>query len=75
MALERRFILIPTATNLLNLVSQNVSDNLRRRQDANIEFASLYQLAKTVYQNTGEIIISRTEIEDPSDKDSEELNT
>lgn len=58
-SLNRREFMIPTATNVVNLVSQNIADNLRRRQDSDIVLPSLYRLAYAIHYNTGEFLVTR----------------
>ncbi len=60
----RNEFIMPTALNMLNVVNENIVDNLRRRQDAMVEFPSLYMLAFTVYHNTGELLITRGAVEE-----------
>jgi len=59
----RKEFIMPTAINMLNLVNENIVANLRRRQDAAIEFPSLYKLAFMVHHNTGELLITRGAVE------------
>jgi hypothetical protein len=53
----RQQMVIPTPRNLLRLANDNIMTNLRRRQDADIGFPSLYRLAFAVVYNTGEILV------------------
>jgi hypothetical protein len=62
--LERREFIMPTATNVLNLVHSNMVDNFRRRQNAQVELPSLYRLAFMVHHNTGELLVSRGVMEE-----------
>ena len=57
--MDRRELMVPTAVNIINLVSQNITDNLRRRQDSDITLPSLYRLAFTMHYNTGELLVTR----------------
>jgi hypothetical protein len=56
-------LIVPTALNVLNAINENIVANLRRDQDAALEFPSLYRLAFMVYNNTGEIMVETTEID------------
>ena len=58
-SIDRRELMVPTAVNIVNLVSQNIADNMRRRQDSEIELLSLYRLAYTIHYNTGELLVTR----------------
>lgn len=62
--LTRREFIMPTATNVLNLVHSNMVDNFRRRQNAQVELPSLYRLAFMVHHNTGELLVSRGVMEE-----------
>lgn len=57
-SLDRRKLIIPTALNVLNLVDENIIDNLRKRQDSDIQLPSLYRLAFMVHYNTGELPVT-----------------
>jgi len=57
---ERREFIMPTAINMLNVANENIVDNLRRRQNANLDFPSLYRLAFMVHHVPGELLISRS---------------
>lgn len=52
-------IIIPTSVNVVLLVSENISANLRLQQASNLELPSLYQRALMVVQEAGEIGIAR----------------
>jgi hypothetical protein len=55
---------MPTPRNFLRLANENIMANLRRRQDANLEFPSLYRMAYMVVYNTGEIPVEITPVEE-----------
>jgi len=62
--LKRRVLIAPTAPNILNLVNENIVDNLRRRQNSDVDLPSLYRLAFTIHYNTGEMLVTRGVTED-----------
>jgi len=64
MALTERELIVPTPETLLRVANTNIIDNLRRRQDANINLPSLYQRAYAVAYNTGEFPVEHTVVED-----------
>lgn len=55
--IDRRSFIMPTAINIMNAVNENITTNLKRRQNSDLELPSLYQLAFTVYYNTGELLL------------------
>lgn len=55
----RREFIMPTAINMLSVAHENIVDNLRRRQNANIDFPSLYRLAFMVHHVPGELLVTR----------------
>lgn len=57
--LDRREFIIPTAPNILNLVNENITTNLRRRQDSDLDLPSLYRLGFAIHYNTGEMLVTR----------------
>jgi hypothetical protein len=61
-----RQMVMPTPRNLLRLANDNITTNLRRKQDADIGFPSLYRLAYAVVYNTGEIPVETS----PSDTEA-----
>lgn len=52
-------IVIPTAPNLCLIASQNIIDNLRQNQAANLTLPSLYKRAFMVVNQTDEIALAR----------------
>lgn len=56
---EKTVVVIPTSTNILNLVHENIVTNLRRRQSSDIQLESLYRLAYRVHYNTGELLVTK----------------
>jgi len=52
-----RQLTMPTPRSLLRLANDNIMNNLRRRQDADLALPSLYKLAFAVVYNTGEMAI------------------
>lgn len=63
MAAERELV-VPTPETILRIANSNIVENLRRRQDANINLASLYRRAFMVVYNTGEFPVEYTVIEE-----------
>ena len=63
MAVERELV-VPTPETILRVTNRNIMDNLRRRQDANINLASLYRRAFMVVYNTGEFPVEYDRVED-----------
>ena len=62
MAIDRELI-IPTPETLLRLANTNIVDNLRRKQNANIDLPSLYRRAYMVVYNTGELPVEYETVE------------
>ena len=56
---ERTYVVVPTPTNILNLVNENIVNTLRSRQSSDIEFESLYRFAYRIHYNTGELLITK----------------
>jgi hypothetical protein len=56
---EKVSVVVPTPTNILNLVNENIVNNLRRLQESDIELESLYRLAYRIHYNTGELLVSK----------------
>jgi hypothetical protein len=54
-------IIIPTAINTVLMVSENITDNLRKQQISDIQVLSLYKQAYLVVNQTDEIAIVRTQ--------------
>lgn len=52
-------IVIPTAPNVCLIASQNITDNLRQNQAANLTLPSLYKRAYMVANQTDEIALAR----------------
>lgn len=52
-------VIVPTATNVVLMVSENISQNLLKRQDANISLPSLYKRAYLIVNETDEIAVLR----------------
>jgi len=52
-------MIMPTAPNIINLVSGNIVQNLRRGRAADLQLPSLFVLAHMVFHNTGEIMVTR----------------
>jgi hypothetical protein len=52
-------IVIPTATNVALIASQNITDNLRQGRSANLTLPSLYKRAYLVAHQTDEIALAR----------------
>jgi hypothetical protein len=63
MAIERELV-VPTPETVLRVANCNIMDNLRRRQDANVDLASLYRRAFMVVYNTGEFPVEYDKVED-----------
>lgn len=63
MAVERELV-VPTPETVLRIANRNIVDNLRRRQDAQVELASLYRRAYAVAYNTGEFPVEYDKVED-----------
>ena len=61
---EKVALVIPTPLNILNLANENIVDNLRRQQESDIEFESLYRLAHRIHYNTGELLVTKDLSED-----------
>ena len=64
----RKRLIVPTAQNVLNAVSDNIVQNFRQLQDADLELPNLYRLAHQVVNNTGEMVLEY----DESDVNSED---
>jgi len=62
--LDRRTLIMPTPTNIVNYVNENIVTNLRKRQNSDIQLPSLYRLAFMVHYNTGELYVTRGASED-----------
>lgn len=56
---EKTSIVVPTATNIVNLVNENIVNNLRRNQSSDIELESLYRLSYRIHYNTGELLVTK----------------
>lgn len=54
---NRVMIIIPTAVNLVLIVAENVTDNLRARQASSIALPSLYQRAFMATREMDEIAL------------------
>ena len=63
MAVERELV-VPTPETILRIANANIVENLRRRQDADIDLASLYRRAFMVVYNTGEFPVEYDTVED-----------
>lgn len=63
MAIERDLV-VPTPETILRIANSNIVENLRRRQDADINLASLYRRAFMVVYNTGEFPVEYDTVED-----------
>lgn len=55
-------IIVPTATNIVLMVSENVSQNLLKQQDASVALPSLYKRAYLIVNETDEIAILRQKV-------------
>lgn len=64
MAIDRYELVIPSAPNIINMVNTNIVENLRRRQNSDIELPSLYRLAYAMHYNTGELYMKKSTVEE-----------
>jgi hypothetical protein len=62
--LDRKTLVIPTATNILNLINENIITNMLRRQDSDLELLSLYRLAHMIHYNEGEYLVVQKQTEE-----------
>ena len=56
-------LIIPTATNTLLMVNENITDNLRLSQSSDLELPSMYKRAKLIVGETDEVSILRRKVE------------
>ncbi len=52
-------IVLPTGVDFILLASENITDNLRKGADSNLELPSLYRLAFQVVNETDEAAVTR----------------
>lgn len=52
-------VIVPTAVNVVLMVSENISTNLLKKQDAEIALPSLYKRAYLIVNETDEVAIMR----------------
>lgn len=52
-------IIVPTSTNVVLMVADNINTNLRKQQTSNISLPSLYKRAYLVAYETDEIAVAK----------------